>query len=845
MSWNDYVDGCTPTVTLQADKTHKIQFPDATNGKVTGFQIFAATNPSPAPLKGPGQGVPGNWTQIAGSPTSVPRNYPSVPAAGARPTSRPTAASGQLTAPPRSYNQGLGELQRLKTPVVVDGVTRYYYFTWCIAQFDANDYGLGADWLQAALSLYFQNASGWIVQCGILPVEVPGTDNTAFLRIYSQNIASPIGSGGWSEWVDSPSGGYMAAHLDARQVYAPGASDYLYLTLSHEVTGHPLFTFRDEYNLSTSVENSFYHGVMGGFGTLPTNDEIYWGKRFLQGTAVGPWTADVYYDGQSAEQSMRPSTPSLVPPGFTAFGNARFDVIDPVIYSSTPGIPTYYVVRPILADGSVGSFGDVGVGAAPPANAPTATTSSATSIATTQATFGGVVNPNAAATTYQFEYGKTTALGTTIPVSGTPVGSGTNNISVSLVVTGLEPNTLYRYRIKANSAAGTSTGTILSFTTLAAAPSVTTLPVKTVTPTTAFVGASINPQNSPTTFKFQIGTTTAYGLDSPVITAAVAAQYGYTFTTLTPNTVYHYRIVATNSAGTSTGADAQFTTPALADTTAPVISIVTGPADGATITVSNATFGFSSTESGTTFEVRVNGGAWVPRGTVPNYTTPALANGTHTFEVRGTDTSGNVSAPELRTFVIALPVTPGTGTGGGVTPGTIIPPSVAPDSQTVDGVEVINSIPIPKPPPFVSFTAEPAGQVVSISTAYGTYVWGDEDGLPAARYHPINRFMILTGEVRASPFNYDIVEWEWDFGDGTFATGPVVGKTYTVANPNVVVHLRVTTSEGHRSYASMAMMLTDERGVRTGTTYQEQDANLGTYADANAAFTDYGSQTQG
>src|SRR5215510_7896491 len=65
-----------------------------------------------------------------------------------------------------------------------------------------------------------------------------------------------------------------------------------------------------------------------------------------------------------------------------------------------------------------------------------------------------------------------------------------------------------------------------------------------------------------TTFHFQYGTTTSYGL-----TTAPQTQTGNTsrpvsanISSLTANTPYHFRIVASNAAGTRMGADRTFTT---------------------------------------------------------------------------------------------------------------------------------------------------------------------------------------------------------------------------------------------------------------------------------------------
>jgi hypothetical protein len=86
-----------------------------------------------------------------------------------------------------------------------------------------------------------------------------------------------------------------------------------------------------------------------------------------------------------------------------------------------------------------------------------------------------------------------------------------------------------------------------------------------VTASAADVAGSLNPQGGSTTYAFQFGTTTAYGLQTdPRTQSADSKEHlaGASLTGLKPNTTYHYRLVAGNDAGTSYGLDATFTTTA-------------------------------------------------------------------------------------------------------------------------------------------------------------------------------------------------------------------------------------------------------------------------------------------
>ena len=92
-------------------------------------------------------------------------------------------------------------------------------------------------------------------------------------------------------------------------------------------------------------------------------------------------------------------------------------------------------------------------------------------------------------------------------------------------------------------------------------PTVQTLAATAVTTTSAQLNGSLDPNGLPTTAYFQYGTTTSYGSTTPTGNFGTSAQtIGFNVTDLAANTPYHYRIVASNSSGTSNGDDATFTT---------------------------------------------------------------------------------------------------------------------------------------------------------------------------------------------------------------------------------------------------------------------------------------------
>ncbi len=86
--------------------------------------------------------------------------------------------------------------------------------------------------------------------------------------------------------------------------------------------------------------------------------------------------------------------------------------------------------------------------------------------------------------------------------------------------------------------------------------------------TTASLNAGVNPNGFAAAWRIELGTTTAYGMTSLSQTLAAGTanvNAALNVAGLAPGTVYHFRIVAQNSAGTSTGADRTFTTAAFID----------------------------------------------------------------------------------------------------------------------------------------------------------------------------------------------------------------------------------------------------------------------------------------
>ena len=148
------------------------------------------------------------------------------------------------------------------------------------------------------------------------------------------------------------------------------------------------------------------------------------------------------------------------------------------------------------------------------------------------------------------------------------------------------------------------------------------------------------------------------------VDAAVFAPCATPFTTATLTDGAHtFEVRATDAAGNTDASPASrsFTVDTTLPDTTPDTTITTGPSG--TINQHVSTFTFTSSEAGSTFQCRVDAGAFAAC-TTP-FTTSSLANGTHTFEVRAIDGAGNVDpTPASRTFTIDTVEPQTTITGG-------------------------------------------------------------------------------------------------------------------------------------------------------------------------------------
>lgn len=280
--------------------------------------------------------------------------------------------------------------------------------------------------------------------------------------------------------------------------------------------------------------------------------------------AVDPATSHVYIDqGSSVAEWDTSAMPGSSATEVSQFGSAQLTGSSGggIAVSPTASGDVY------VADPNTGKIDIYG----PLVTLPDVTTGEATNVRPTSATLSGHVDPagGGAVISCQFQYvdqadyqpsaSDPYSSGQTATCSpATPYSSATD---VTADITGLQANTTYHFRLEATNSNGTTFGSDQTFGTGA---SVDSESVSDVGVTDATLHALINPNSTPTSYHFEYGTSAGvYPNSTPEASlgsgdsdvSALALLSG-----LQPGTTYHWRVVATNSVGTTDGADEAFTT---------------------------------------------------------------------------------------------------------------------------------------------------------------------------------------------------------------------------------------------------------------------------------------------
>jgi hypothetical protein len=267
------------------------------------------------------------------------------------------------------------------------------------------------------------------------------------------------------------------------------------------------------------------------------------------------------------------------------------------------------------------------------------------SITTTGATLFGTVYPMGSVFNASFEYGLTTAYGTSVSVPENPIAGDFFAHPLSYAVSGLSPNTTYHCRLYGVYSGGTVYGWDMTFTTLSVAPTVSSISPNSG-PTAGGTAVTLTGAN------FLGGATVKFGSTSATsVTVNSATQVVATAPAGSAGTV---DVTITTANGTSaTSASDQFT---YADP--PVISSgsTASGAYRAVYTSVSPLYTIEASNTPTSYSVT----GTLPGGISVNTTTGILSGtptdaGTFNVTVRATNAGGTGSAALLLTIAKATP----------------------------------------------------------------------------------------------------------------------------------------------------------------------------------------------
>ena len=311
----------------------------------------------------------------------------------------------------------------------------------------------------------------------------------------------------------------------------------------------------------TTVEGTTTYGNWAGFAptftaqVTPTQDTIPdmpWkssptkghisGSVTIPGTGSAAWSDGIYGTTVSITGPESRSMP-CDGTGFYAFID-----LTPGAYTVTASRPGYAnMVTPVtVAIGSVTGNMYVTDFALTVTPKPIISNVAATGVTATSATISWTTDM---ASSSQVEYGLTTSYGSSTTLDPALVTSHSQGL------TGLAPGTLYHYRVVSANANGSTTSSDYTFSTVGP-PVISNVGTSGITNTAATVTWTTD---ASATTQVQYGLTTGYG-SSTTLNPSLVTSHSQGLSGLSPNTLYHYRVISGNVNGTTTSGDYTLTT---------------------------------------------------------------------------------------------------------------------------------------------------------------------------------------------------------------------------------------------------------------------------------------------
>ncbi len=266
---------------------------------------------------------------------------------------------------------------------------------------------------------------------------------------------------------------------------------------------------------------------------------------------------------------------------------------------------------------------------------PVMTTTAISDISSTSAGSGGNISSDGGAPVTGRGVCWSTSQNPTTSDSKTTDGQGTGSFISNLA--NLQPGTTYYVRAYAINSAGPGYGNELTFTTLVlvVAPVVTTGTTSATSSATATSGGNVTSDGgAPVTARgvcWSTGANPTVALGTKTSDGTGTGTFTSDITGLTPNTLYHVRAYATNSAGTSYGTDVTITTPVVA-----VIPTLTTGTTAATSPTSAISGGNITDDGGGSVTARGVCWATTQNPTLSNsFTTNGAGTGSFTSNITG------------------------------------------------------------------------------------------------------------------------------------------------------------------------------------------------------------------